>query len=207
MSNRAEEEAKLIYIGATITQLSVAFRLSQNVVKQRLLGHVAGSRPKGASENDPPRYHIRDAAPYLCEPKVDIEEILKTISPSKVPPALSDVFWKGQKTRLEVMEKQGDLWSTERVVKILGEAFKPCRMAIMMFKEHVEQQEELSPSARSLLDGLSDDLLASLHQGLVETFADYVAQEDDHGMPLDRPPLLTLPAREEEEPFDDGFDD
>ena len=204
MSNRVEEEAKLMHIGATIPQLQVMFKLPQNTIKQRLLGHVAGSRPKGASENDPPRYLVRDAAPYLCEPKIDIEEILKSITPSKIPPALSDAFWKGQKTRLEVMEKQGDLWSTERVVKILGEAFKPCRMAIMMFKEHVEQQEELSPSARSLLDGLSDDLLASLHQGLVEAFADYVPAEDDHGMPLDRPPWLTLPTHEEEE-VDDGF--
>lgn len=202
MSNRAEEEAKLIYIGATVPQLAQLFGLSQKVVNQRLLGNVMPSKPKGATEKDSVRYYVQDAAPYLCEAKVDIEEILKTITPAKLPPALSDVFWKGQKTRLEVETQLGNLWSTQRVVEVLAEAFKPVRMAIMMFKETVEQQEELTLAQRDLIDRMSDDLLESLRSALVEEFKDYVPAEDEHGPPLG----LSTRIEAAPEPFDE-FDE
>lgn len=208
MSNRVEEQAKLIYIGATVSQLAQMFGMSQKTVQQRLIGRVIPSKPKGATEKDPLRYHVKDAAPFLCEPKIDIEEVLKNLSPSKFPPMLQDPFWKAQKSRLEVEEKLGNLWNTQRVVEILGEAFMPCRMAILMFKENIEQQEVLSPAQRALLDEMADSLLEGLRAGLVTQFEGvYKPKEDEHGMPLGNATTIPVEVDGSELPYNDGFDD
>lgn len=206
MSTRAEDEAKLIHVGATVPQLGQIFGMSHKTVQSRVLGRVTPARPKGQTSKDPLRYHIRDVAPLLCEPQVDIEEILKSLTPSKIPPMLQDAFWKAQKSRLEVEEKLGNLWNTERVVEVLAEAFKPCRMAILMFKEEVEQQEELTPSQRALIDGMCDSLLNSMHHALVEQFKDYRPAEDEHGAPLGHATTVSLDAGAGDG-FDDGFGD
>lgn len=213
MSNRVEEEAKLIHVGATLAQLAQMFGMSHKTVQSRVVGRVTPSRPKGQTEKDPLRYHVRDVAPLLCDPKVDIEEILKTLTPAKIPPMLQDAFWKAQKSRIEVEEKLGNLWSTERVVKVVSEAFKPCRMAILMFMEEIEQQEELTLNQRALLTQMSDSLLLSLHNGLVKTFADYLPAEDEHGPPIGNATTVQVAAEDmrldedEDGRFDDGFGD
>lgn len=205
MSNKAEAEAKLMYIGATVPQLAELFGLSQKTVNQRLLGRVKQSKPLGATDKDPARYHIRDAAPYLCEPKVDIEELLKGLTPAKFPPMLQDAFWKAQKSRLDVEQQLGNLWSTERVVEVLAECFKPCRMAILMFEEVLEQEEELTPNQRAVIRRMSDDLLNSLNEGLVEQFKDYKPAEDEHGQPLGHE--TTVDIDHDQQVIDDGFGD
>jgi len=206
MSTKPEEDARIIHIGATIAQLGTMFGLSQKTVSSKLIGRVAPAKVKGATDKDAARYHLRDVAPLLCDPQVDIEEILKTITPAKIPPMLQDAFWKAQKSRLDVEEKLGNLWDTERVVQILGEAFKPCRMAILMFKEEVEQQEELSASTRALLDTMSDSLLTALHNNLVEAFKDYKPAENEHGAPIGHATTLTVESVEDVAESD-GFDD
>lgn len=208
MSTRTEDDAKLIHVGATIPQLAQIFGMSQKTVQSRVIGRVMPARPKGQTEKDPLRYHIADVAPLLCDPKVDIEAILRSMTPAKMPPMLQDAFWKGQKSRLEVEEKMGNLWSTERVLKVFGDAFKPCRMAILMFKEQVEQEEELSANAAALIERMCDSLLESLHTGLVKQFEDYQPADDEHGTPLTETAVVSasaLSAEEDGEEFDDGF--
>lgn len=206
MSSRVEDEAKLIHVGATIPQLAQMFGMSHKTVQSRVVGRVTPSRPKGQGEKDPLRYHVRDVAPLLCDPQIDIEELLRSLTPAKFPPMLQDAFWKAQKSRLEVEEKLGNLWDTERVVKVLADAFKPCRMAILMFQENLEQEEELSTKQREVLDQMCDDLLNSLNQGLVEQFQNYQPTDDEHGSPIGN--ATTVSVRQAEEPaFDDGFGD
>lgn len=209
MSSRVEDETKFIHIGATIAQLAQIFRMSQKEVKNKVVGRVPPARVLGAGPGDATRYHLVDAAPFLCEPQVDIEEILKSMTPAKIPPMLQDAFWKAQKSRLDVEQTLGNLWSTERVVTILAEAFKPCRMAILMFKEDLEQRTELTSRQREILDQMSDGLLHSLHSGLVDKFKDYKPAEDEHGAPLGHATTIGVdtPPAEEEPPFDDGFGD
>jgi len=207
MSSKPEEDAKILHIGATVAQLATIFGMSQKTVNQRILGRAVPSLAKGQTEKDATRYHIRDVAPLLCEPQVDIEALLKSLTPSKFPPMLQDAFWKAQKSRLEVEETLGNLWSTEKVVGVLADCFKPVRMAILMFKEQVEQQEELSPTARALLESLSDGLLESMHHGLVKQFENYVPPPDEHGAPLGHGTSIVVETGEEAREFDDGFDD
>lgn len=213
MSTKVEEDARIVHVGATVPQLALIFGMSQKTITSRVTGRVTPARPKGQTEKDPTRYHLRDVAPLLCDPQVDIEEILKSLTPSKIPPMLQDAFWKAQKSRLEVEEKLGNLWSTERVVKVLADAFKPCRMAILMFREQVEQEEELSANTRALLEKMSDDLLESMHEGLVKQFESYRPADDEHGTPIGHATTMALDPTPEgfyddkAAGFDDGFGD
>lgn len=206
MSNRAEEEAKLIHIGATIAQLAQLFNLSQVTIRSRIVGRVSPSRPKGQTEKDSLRYHIRDVAPLLVTPEVDIEALLKSLTPEKFPPRLQDPFWKAQKSRLDVEERLGNLWNTERVVEVLADAFKPVRMSILMFVENIEQQTELTPRQRQLITDQADGLLLSLNTALIEQFKDYHPKPDEHGTPLDASSTVKVPVPGDKD-FDDGFGD
>lgn len=207
MSNRVEDEAKLIHVGATVPQLAAMFGMANKTVRDRVVGRVTPSRPKGQTEKDPLRYHVRDVAPLLCDPQVDIEELLKSLTPDKFPPKLQDAFWKAQKSRLEVEEKMGHLWSTERVVGAMAEAFKPMRMSILMFMENIEQQSELTPLQRRLLTDMSDSLLQTLNEALVGVADAYVPTDDEHGTPLSASALVSVHEVEADKPFDDGFGD
>lgn len=205
MSAIVEAEAKLIHIGATERQLSELFNMPRKTVREKIVGRVAPFRPKGYDPKDQTRYLVREAAPFLCDPQVDIEALLKSLTPAKFPPLLSDAFWKGQKTRLEVEEKRGNLWSTERVVQTFGEAFKPCRMSIMMMEETVEQEHILTPEQRDVIRKLMDATLEGLRQALVVQFEDYVPAEDEHGPPLGNENTIEVHP-ESKKPFDDGLD-
>lgn len=202
------EEAKVIYTGATASQLATIFGMTPQEVNKRIGGRVT---PSVATR--PPRYAIRDAAPFLCNPVFDIEEFLKNMTPSKLPPMLQDAFWKAQNNRQEFEENQGDLWRTSRVVEVLMSVFKVIRMTALMFQDTVERQAELTPKQRQIIVELSDGLVETARKNLVEEFRDYHPPDDEHGRPLDsdvdiyeeaEADARAASAREE---FDDGFDD
>lgn len=207
--SRDIQENERLFYGATVTDLAHLFGGSQNDVLRKISGRVRPSTPPGVK---PIRYRVRDAAPYLVEHTLDaemIEQVILKMSPEKLPPKLSDVFWKAQKARLDYQERQGELWKRERVVQILGEAFKPISITIKMFADSVGQESELTLEQREIIQGLSDGLLRDLQQSLIDRFAEYQPFPDEHGMPLseeegDGTVTVELDAPEEE---DDGFGD
>lgn len=201
------EEAKVIYTGATASQLATIFGMTPQEVNKRIGGRVTPSVPGKA-----PRYLIRDAAPFLCNPVFDIEEFLKNMTPSKLPPMLQDAFWKAQNNRQEFEENQGDLWRTSRVVEVLMSVFKVIRMTALMFQDTVERQAELTPKQRQIIIELSDGLIETARKNLVDEFKDYHPPEDEHGRPLDSDIDIYEDAEANArahaaEEFDDGFDD
>lgn len=176
-------EAEIIFLnhGATITDLGTAFRLPPKEVRNRLAGRVSPVRTHG----DNVRYAIADAAPFLCEPEVDLERLLKNMSPSKMPAILQDQFWKAQRNRLAYEEDVGDLWRTTKVVQVFAEVAKSLRMTLLMTKDTVEQQVELTPRQRQIIVDLMDGAMRNLQQNLIDAFADYQPAPDEHGRPLE----------------------
>jgi hypothetical protein len=198
---RSEDAQDLIYGGVPITTLGEIFGLDHKEVNKRLTGRIAPvANTKGQKGL---RYRVRDAAPFLCEMKMDPEEMIKNITPSKLPPALQDAFWKAQNSRQKWEENRGDLWRTARVFEVVGGAFKAIRLTILMFMDTVNQRVELSPDQRRIINELSDGLLVSLVKVLKENFADYMKHVDEHGMPLTMPEPAEAPQEEEPDPFGD----
>lgn len=208
-SKRNPEEIALIHAGATVTDLAHIFGGSQNDIHKKIGGVVAPCSPRGET---PIRYRIRDAAPYLVDTQrmssEDVEAAIIKMTPAKLPPALQDAFWKGQTARLNYQERLEQLWSGVRVVEILGEAFKPISMTLRMMSDTVGQQTELTERQRELIDGISDSMLRSLQESLIDKFADYVPAPDEHGTPIsEQQATVEMDDEELPEAFDDGFGD
>lgn len=175
------EQLAFIHEGVTVTTLAQIFALDHKDVNKRLIGKIT---PVSSGKGNYVKYRIRDAAPYLIDLKVDPEEYLKNLSPSKLPPALQDSFWKALLSRQKYEENKGDLWRTARVVEVIASAFKVVRLTILMFADNVQQQTELSEQQRKIIQNMTDGLLAELSKSLVDEFEMYVPAADEHGKPL-----------------------
>jgi hypothetical protein len=174
-----EQDLSFIFNGVTVTTLAQIFGMDHKEVNKRLVGKVTPN-----TSGKYVKYKIKDAAPWLVDMKVDPEEYLKALSPSKLPPALQDAFWKAQLSRQKYEENKGDLWRTARVYEAITGAFKVVRLTILMFGDNISQQTELSDKQREILQMLTDGLLESLNTSLVESFKDYTPADDEHGKSL-----------------------
>lgn len=217
---RTSAQVQAVYGGFTVTDFAHIMSCSQNDIHKRLAGRVEPISPPGV---EPLRYALRDVGPYLFERKDgasarEVERAMTKMKPSQLPPALQDAYWKAQITRQEYEESKAQLWKTERVVKVLGEAFKPVAMSLRMMADTVEQMHELTPEQRAAIVDLSDQMLRSIQQSLVDQFADYVAAADEHGHELEEekvdavgvPPEARFDdglSDDDDEPIDDGLSD
>lgn len=181
-TQKTEIDSMLLNFGATATDLAQIFDVPSKRVTQRLAGRVS---PMTAAGDPTPRWHIKDAAKYLVEPKVDVEQFLRTLSPNKLPPKLQDAFWAAQNRRMDVEERIGELWSTARVMEFFADLFKPMRMQILMMADSVAQETELSPRQREIIIGIADTLMAHLKESLIDKVEGYTAPDDEHGRPID----------------------
>jgi hypothetical protein len=194
---KTADELKIIHIGATPSELGMMFNMTPQEVNRRLTGKVVPAK----TEHKLPRYRIDDAAPYLCNPKFDVEEYLKGLPPSKLPPQLNKAFWAGMRERQDYEENLGDLWRTERVMEVVSEAFKTVNMTLQMMEDTVGQKAELTPVQRRIIIEIVEGLRGNLQKNLQNAFKNYRQAEDEHGAPVAEA-LLAL-----EDDIDDGLDD
>lgn len=198
---KQQGELSIIYHGATVTDLAQMFDLDNKTVQKRLQGRVQPMK----SVDKYTRYRIKDAAPWLCDAKIDYEELIKTLTPSKMPPMLQDGFWKGQLSRQKYMAQRGELWSTQRVFEVFSEMCKVIRMALLMVPDTVEQRSALTDEQRAIVQEVVDSTLNSLNTAVAEHFAFYEPKPDENGPPVTADvvpvPHVDFEAEEEEDPF------
>lgn len=194
---RTGELQEAIYGGVPITTLGDIFGLDPKETNKRIAGRVQPVAGSGKLL----KYRIREAAPYLVQSQIDPEDFIKSLSPSKLPPALQDAFWKAQLSRQKFQEIRGELWNTTRVFEVVSSAFKVIRLTILMFVDTVEQRTQLSPEQRRIVQELGDGLLQSLEKSLRDEFAFYSPEDDEHGTPLTAKILIVEEPEEEVDPF------
>lgn len=196
---RSPDAQAIIYDGVTTTTLGEMFGLDHKEVRKRLTGKVQPVDTKRMT------YRVRDAAPYLIDLKIDPEEMIKSLSPSKLPPALQDSFWKALNSRQKYEENRGELWRTERVFEVVSSAFKVIRMTIMMVEDTIEQRTVLTQEQRIIIREIMDGLMTSLRDKLREEFAFFTPAEDEHGMPITPAELQGAPSAEAADDDEDPF--
>lgn len=155
----------MLYDGASVSQLAVLFGMDNRTVAGKIADCPSSGRRQGH-----PVYRIRDAAPYLCVPHGDIEEHIKKMNHRDLPPMLLKEFWTGQQARQKFLESEGDLWRTDAVIDILAETFKTLRMSILLMRDQVERETELSERQRDVSLALTDGLLNDINESLIERF-------------------------------------
>ena len=172
-----DETRAMLYEGVSASQLSTIFGIRPEELR-RLLMQV---EPCGMRVGYP-IYQIKDAAPYLIPAsKSDVESALKRMSPKDLPTALTKEYWAGQHARLKYEEDSGDLWRTTDVIEILAEVFKTLRMNILLFRDHVGRESDLTERQIDIIQTLTDRLLNDLADHLVERFKDGAERSPEDG--------------------------
>jgi hypothetical protein len=78
-------------------------------------------------------------------------------------------------------------------------------MQIMMFRDSLQHQTELSDKQVKIIDKMSDDLLLSMRKALVDEFELYVPAPDEHG--ADPHPASEIDVELPDTIEDDGLGD
>lgn len=160
-----DESQAILYGGANMSQLAIAFRCDHRTLQQKLHGV-----PATGSRNGTETWHLHVAAPHLVKPTEDIETYLKKMHHNDLPKHLSKEFWAAIKLRQEVQLADGDLWPTDRVVGVIGGLMKLMKMAVRLMSDNVDQQSELSDKQRRTVKQLGDGMLEHLFTEVREAF-------------------------------------
>lgn len=166
-----EEE---FFHGMTIPRLAQLFRLDRRTVTDKLRALRPSGERRGA-----PTYHVVDAAPYLVEPIVDIEEYLKNIGPGDLPASLQAQYWNAQNGRLKYKEQAGDLWRTAQVLEVFTGVFRSLTQSLRLLADRVEAQTGITSEQRAIIEKeVSDKSLNMLRMRLIEDFEMYNGFKD-----------------------------
>lgn len=163
-----DDTRAMLYEGASVNQLATLFN-KRNQDVSRIIA-IAKLTPSGERAGYP-IYKVADAAPWLIPPnEADVSEVIKNLSPKDLPAALTKEYWAAQHARLKFEEDRGDLWRTEEVVEVMGEAFKTLRMSLLLIPDQLEKMTQLTDQQRNLVLGMVDGVMHDLADSLIERF-------------------------------------
>lgn len=149
--------AMLLY-GVSVQQLARLFRLTRPGVEKKL----RNARPIDLGSHGNPLYDLADAAGYLIEPKIDIEEYLSMIKPERLPDHLRETFWNAKLKRQRYEEKAGDLWRTAKVMEVVGELLLDIGNKLNLIPDRIERMTGLNPEqyrlVRSAVDAVREEV-------------------------------------------------
>lgn len=149
--------------GVTVYWLSQVFGLTPETVRMRLADCTPVS-VHGKSN----RYRVKDAAPYLVDPKIDVEKYLKRMRATDLPPLLQKEIWDAKLKRQRWEVQAGDLWHTEDVISVLSEVFSTIKSTIQLWPDTLERTACLSDEQREILIRLGDTLQDEIYRKLQE---------------------------------------
>lgn len=192
----AEADSQLCGTGlANQTQLAQLFKRDPKAMA-RLLDGLAPSGERNGFKV----YSIAEAAQRLVKPGYEVEEYLRKMHPSDMPPLLGKDFWNGQRARQAFEENEGDLWRTAEMVAVLAEAAQTLRTSLLLVSDALEREEELTESQRSAVERLIDGAIQDMQEALVDRFSNYVTPEY---APVSFESYVPVEAGDEDEPGDE----
>jgi len=169
------ESAVMIYKGLTLSQMTQILGVDRRDLTKKI--EAAGIKPSGMNRGFP-IYSLKEVMPHVVKPFYNVEEYLRNMNPQDLPKHLSKEFWAGQRSKQEFMLRDGQLWSTEKVVSEVGELFKLFKMSALLATDTVERKVELSEEQRLIIKRLMDGMLIDLHQTIVEKFSSKETKND-----------------------------
>lgn len=167
MSYEDEETSAILYEGISALQLSRVFGLHTDTVKRRLEGLDPVGKRRGQ-----PIWNLAEAAQYMVSPKIDIDEFIKKLSVADLPTPLRKEFWAAQRSR-QLFEKQAaELWYTNDVLEVVTKLFSTLRQSLLISREVVERETELTAKQRKIITQLIDSALEEVHAEILRKFSD-----------------------------------
>jgi hypothetical protein len=163
----ADSAASLIHEGANLSQLMKIFGMDKRDIVEAITGKVepSGKRHKAAL------YKIKDVAPYLIVPPYSLDEFIeKMITAPKLPLMVRKEFWTAMRSRQQYEIAAAELWPTQDVVETLNEVFISVRQSMLISREIVERETELTSKQRKIITQLIDSCLERVYATITERF-------------------------------------
>ncbi len=149
--------------GVTVYWLSQVFGIAADTVRKRL-----ADVPPYQIHGRAPRYRIKDVAPYLVTPKVDIDQVIQNMKSTDLPPLLQKDVWDAKLKRQKWELEAGELWKTEDVIAVLSDVFSIIKSTIQLWPDTVERSVGMEEEQRQLLIQMGDSLQDEIYRRLCE---------------------------------------
>ena len=167
-SHNAEEptldglDLGLVAGGVSAAWLGHVFGHDKNTIKKKL-----AKCPVAGKNRNTPLYLIKDAAAWLVPPKVDVMTYIKSLPPTDLPPRINAAYWSAMEARQRVLLRAGELWQTEDVISVFGEAMLMIKDTVTLWVDEMDRVDGLTDKQRAMLERMSDGLLSEVHERLV----------------------------------------
>jgi hypothetical protein len=188
--NNDEATKAIVYEGATVNQLSAMFNMTKTEVSKRIR-----TLPPSGIRSGYPIYKVHEAAPYLVQPKADVEEYVRKMGVRDLPPTLQKDLWAAMNGQLKFEQSQGMVWRVERIQEVWSEWHKRIRMTLLIAPDDAEREGRLPPEFYEWFREFIDRLLLGLHQEVTSVLSqmpeqpagvvEYVEDDGDGLAPVD----------------------
>lgn len=152
--------AHLANSGLPVRWYAHAFGLTENNVKSRLRG-VA---PVNFGKHGNPLYAMKDAAPCLVEPKIDLREHLRSIKDDDLPDDLRLKLWQARRARNRVMMEEGELWHSSEVLARFSEYLLSIREKLQLIPDKLERMTGITPDQYKLIRAVVDGVQVEMYE-------------------------------------------
>lgn len=156
------ETAALIFQGASVRQLMQLFKVDHATVNKAVRGMMPSGTRRGF-----PIYDIAKVAKKVVTPDLPVEELLKKLDISQLPPTLNKEVWAAKKGQLLFEKEQGELWQTDRVEFVIGHLFRKVQMAFRLIPDQIADAMQMDGPSRSKLESLCDQQLEAIRESIV----------------------------------------
>lgn len=164
----------ILYQGANISQLSVLFKQDARTIRRKLFNVKADGTRNGTDV-----WLVDTVAPHLVRPVYDIEQYIRRMHHSELPPHVTKEFWAGQRARQAYEEEQGDLWRTDDVIDAVNEIFRLVRMTLLLMPDQMEKVTTVSPEQRQILNSQVDGVLEEMRNTITRSFGKRAEQDGE----------------------------
>lgn len=158
------EDINSVIGGVSVSWLMRAFRMSRSKVESKLIA----CKPIGIGRRGVALYDLPEAASYLVNPRVDLDEYLKGLKPDALPERLREGYWNAMLKQQRWEEKAGQLWRTEKVLDVFSEVLQDMRTKLQLVPESIHRAAGLSEkqhrAATEVVDAIQDDIYQWLIQ-------------------------------------------
>lgn len=166
-----EETKGLLFEGASISQLGKLFGMDNRTVQSKITGIEPCGRRAGH-----PIYAVKDAAPFLVETQLDVDDIeqvityVRKLNHTNLPKMLTKEFWAAMTAKQKFEENAGDLWRTDKVSEVFADLVKAIRIPLVLAHDTIANEMELSDGQRRALTHIIDGLLEELSDAVAKQF-------------------------------------
>lgn len=188
--------------GVSVFWLAKWFGMDVAKVRKRLAGCPPVSARGGGY-----LYRLVDAAPYLCQPRIDLAGYLESINGKDLPVHLQPTFYEAKLRRQKYELQARQLWRAEDVVASFSEIWKIIKFSLQLWPDALERSTHLSKDQReellAMCDALQDEIYREVRKWSAENHTpNSLARDNEDEEAASKKNFFGDEVEEDGDPFD-----